>query len=173
VNTRDRNYTPGAIRRRLEQVDASIERYLAMLDTADRQEDEAAEFRTARFTERLDALRCRMRELQAMEPAVAAAPDRQVSLTDPDARAMATNGKGTGLVGYNVQAAVDAGSHLVVAHEVTNLGHDRTQLTNMGRQARRQSAPRHLPCSPTAATSPARRCWRARRRASRRSAPGR
>jgi transposase len=136
VNARDKNYTPGAIRRRMEQVDASIARYLAMLDTADRQEDEAAEFRTARLTERLDALRSRMRELQAMEPVVEAAPDRQISLTDPDARAMATNGKGTGLVGYNVQAAVDAGSHLVVAHEVTNLGHDRTQLAHMGRQAR-------------------------------------
>ncbi len=70
-----------------------------------------------------------------METAVDAAPDRQISLTDPDARAMATNGKGTGLVGYNVQAAVDADAHLVVAHEVTNLGHDRTQLANMGRQA--------------------------------------
>ncbi len=49
---------------------------------------------------------------------------------------MATNGKGTGLVGYNVQAAVDTDSHIVVAHEVTNLGHDRTQLANMGRQAK-------------------------------------
>ena len=136
VNTRDKNYTPGAIRRRMEQVDEGIARYLAMLDTADRQEDEAAGFRTARLTERLEALRSRMRELQAMEAVVEAAPDRQVSLTDPDARAMATNGKGTGLVGYNVQAAVDVGSHLVVAHEVTNLGHDRTQLANMGRQAR-------------------------------------
>ena len=67
---------------------------------------------------------------------VESAPDRQISLTDPDARAMATNGKGTGLVGYNVQAAVDANSHIVVAHEVTNLDHDRTQLANMGRQAK-------------------------------------
>jgi transposase len=136
VNTRDKNYTPGAIRRRMEQVDASIERYLGKLDTADRQEDEVAEMRVTRITERIDALRQQMRELQAMEKLVETAPDRQVSLTDPDARAMATHGKGTGLVGYNVQAAVDAGSHIVVAHEVTNLGHDRTQLANMGRQAK-------------------------------------
>jgi transposase len=135
VNTRDKNFTPGAIRRRMEQVEASIERYLSMLDTADRQEDGVAEMRTARLTERLERLRRQMRELRAMEQAVQAAPDRQVSLTDPDARAMATNGKGTGMVGYNVQAAVDTKHHLIVAHEVTNVGHDRTQLASMGRKA--------------------------------------
>jgi transposase len=134
-NTRDRNFTPGAVRRRIEQVEAGIARYLAALDTADRQEDEVAQVRTTRIAERLDALRARMRELQAMEKAVEAAPDRQVSLTDPDARAMATSGKGTGLVGYNVQAAVDTQHHLIVAHAVTNLGHDRTQLAPMSRQA--------------------------------------
>jgi transposase len=136
VNTRDRNYTPTAVRRRIEQVEASIERYLEMLDTADRQEDEMAELRTTRLSERVGKLRERMRELQAMEQAVAVAPDKQISLTDPDARAMATHGKGTGLVGYNVQAAVDTTHHLVVAHEVTNVGHDRSQLANMGQQAR-------------------------------------
>ena len=135
VNTRDRNFTPGAIRRRIEQVETSISRYLAALDTADRQEDDVAELRTARLKERLSSLRQRMRELRAMESAVETAPDRQISLTDPDARAMATNGKGTGLVGYNVQAAVDTKHHLIVAHEVTNVGHDRTQLANMARQA--------------------------------------
>ncbi|MBO0718668.1 MAG: IS1182 family transposase [Rhizobiales bacterium] len=136
VNTRDKNYTPGAIRLRMAQVDASIARYLEMLDTADRQEDRVAEMRVARLSERLEALRQQMRQLQAMERVVAEAPDHQVSMTDPDARAMATNGKGTGLVGYNVQAAVDAKHHLIVAHEVTNLGHDRTQLANMARQAK-------------------------------------
>lgn len=136
VNTRDRNYTPAAVRRRIEQVEAGLQRYLEMLDTADRQEDEMAELRTARLTERLGRLRERMRELQAMEQAVAEAPDRQISLTDPDARAMATHGKGTGMVGYNVQAAVDTAHHLVVAHEVTNIGHDRGQLARMGLQAK-------------------------------------
>jgi len=135
VNARDRNFTPVTIRRRMEQVDASIERYLGMLDTADRQEGEAAELRTARLSERLGELRRQMRELEAMEQAVAASPDRQISLTDPDARAMASAGKGTGLVGYNLQAAVDTESHIVVAHEVINLGHDRTSLANMGHQA--------------------------------------
>lgn len=137
VNTRDKNFTPGAVRRRVEQIEASIDRYLALLDTADRQEDEVAEIRRSRLTERLERLRQQMGELRAMERAVAAAPDRQVSLTDPDARAMATNGKGTGFVGYNVQAAVDTKHHLVVAHEVTNVGHDHAQLTSMGLRAKK------------------------------------
>ncbi len=135
VNARDRNFTPVTIRRRMEQVDASIVRYLGMLDTADRQEGEASELRTARLMTRLGELRRQMRELEAMEDAVLASPDRQISLTDPDARAMASAGTGTGLVGYNLQAAVDADSHIVVAHEVLNLSHDRTSLATMGRQA--------------------------------------
>ncbi len=77
-----------------------------------------------------------MHELQTMESTIGAAPDQQISLTDPDARSMATSGKGTGIVGYNVQTAVDAKHHLIVAHEVTNVGHDRTQLANMARQAK-------------------------------------
>ena len=136
VNTGDKNYTPGAIRLRKEQVDASIARYLGMLDTADRQEDQVGEMRIGRLRDRLEALRRQMRELPAMERAVADAPDHQVSLSDPDARAMASNGKGTGMVGYNVQAVVDAKHHLIIAHEVTNVGHDRSQLANMARQAR-------------------------------------
>ncbi|WP_374943719.1 IS1182 family transposase [Sphingomonas sp.] len=135
ANARDRNFTPVTIRRRMEQVDASIQRYLGMLDTADRQESDAAELRTARLTTRLGELQRQMRELEAMEEAVMASPDGQISLTDPDARAMASAGTGTGLVGYNLQAAVDTKSHIVVAHEVINLSHDRTSLASMGRKA--------------------------------------
>jgi transposase len=135
VNTRDKNFTPGAVRRRIEQAEAGIERYLQALDTADRQENETAQIRSGRIKDRLVALRQQVRDLQAMEIELASAPDRQISRTDPDARAMATNGKGTGMVGYNVQAVVDAKHHLIVAHEVTNQGHDRSQLANMTRQA--------------------------------------
>ena len=63
-------------------------------------------------------------------------PDQQISLTDPDARSMATSGRGTGIVGYNVQTVVDTQHHMIVAHEVTNVGHDRTQLTDMATAAR-------------------------------------
>ena len=136
VNTRDKNYTPGAIQRRIEQVEASIARYLAALDTADRQQPDVPSAKVERLQERLAGLRDKMRHLREMEEAVKTAPDGQISLTDPDARAMATNGKGTGLVGYNVQAAVDTRHHLIVAHEVTNIGHDRTQLVPMAALAR-------------------------------------
>ena len=128
VNTRDKNYTHGAIARRMEQVEASIARYLSALDTADRQEGEVAEAKSIRLMDKLARLKQQMQHLREMEIAVQAAPDRQISLTDPDARAMATSGKGTGIVGYNVQTAVDAENHLIVAHEVTNQGHDRSQL---------------------------------------------
>ena len=76
-----------------------------------------------------------MQSLKEMAQQVQAAPDQQVSLTDPDARSMATSGKGTGIVGYNVQTAVDVEHHLIVAHEVTNVGHDRTQLAPMALKA--------------------------------------
>ena len=136
VNTRDRNFTPGAVRRRIEQAEAGIERYLQALDTADRHEEEEARFRSDRIKDRLAALRKQVRDLRIVEAELAEAPDGQISLTDPDARAMATNGKGTGLVGYNVQAVVEAEHHLIVAHEVTNQGHDRAQLSNMALQAK-------------------------------------
>jgi transposase len=136
VNTRDKNFTRASIRRRMEQVEASIERYLAALETADRQEGELAEAKAVRLTEKIASLREQMRAFQALEVEVRDAPDQQISLTDPDARAMATNGKGTGLVGYNVQVAVDAEHHLIVAHEVTNVGHDRGQLANMAGQTK-------------------------------------
>jgi transposase len=136
VNARERNYTANVVRRRMEQAEASVARYLAALDTADRQEEETARARTGRLKDRLAGLARRMEHLREMEAAVRAAPDGQVSLTDPDARAMATSGKDTGIVGYNVQAAVDTKHHLVVAHEVTNVGNDRAQLSGMSERAR-------------------------------------
>lgn len=144
VNTRDKNYTPGAIQRRIEQVEASIERYLAALETADRQEDAVGQVRMERLQERLVKLRAQMRHLREMETAVREASDGQISLTDPDARAMATNGKGTGLVGYNVQAAVDAKHHLIVDHEVTNAGSDRAQLSSMAVRAQEATGRKEL-----------------------------
>jgi hypothetical protein len=135
VNNRDKNFTVAKVAKRIEQVEGSIAHYLAALDRADRQDSDVAEARTSRLKEKIDSLRRQMQSLQEMEKQVEAAPDSQISLTDPDARSMATSGKGTGLVGYNVQMAVDAEHHLIVAHEVTNVGNDRTQLVSLGQKA--------------------------------------
>jgi transposase len=135
VNSRDKNFTPNQIQRRIEQIEASIDRYLSALDVTDRQEGEVAEAKAVRLKDKIAALKQQMQQLKQMEVAVHAAPDQQISLTDPDARSMATSGKGTGVIGYNVQAAVDTKNHLIVAHEVTNVGHDRGQLSKMGEQA--------------------------------------
>src|SRR3982075_1399304 len=135
VNNRDKNYTVAKVTGRMEQVAASIARYLRALDQADREEGDIAEAKTSRIKDKIAGLRRQMQALREMAQQVQAAPDQQVSLTDPDARSMATSGKGTGIVGYNVQTAVDAEHHLIVAHEVTNLGHDRTQLVPMALKA--------------------------------------
>jgi transposase len=135
VNNRDKNFTMAKVAKRMEQVDASIVRYLAALDRADRDESDVAEARTTRIKDKIARLRQQMQALQAMKEKVQDAPDQQISLTDPDARSMATSGRGTGIVGYNVQTAVDAEHHLIVAHEVINVGHDRAQLEPMARKA--------------------------------------
>jgi transposase len=135
VNNRDKNFTVAKVGKRMEQVDASITRYLAALDRADREESDVTEAQTTRIEEKIAGLRRQMQSLKEMEQKVQAAPDKQVSLTDPHARSMATSGKGTGIVGYNVQTAVDADHPLIVAHEVTNSGSDRAQLAPMGVKA--------------------------------------
>ena len=136
VNARDKSFTPAKLRLRIQQIEEGIARYMAALETADRQETRAASSRPLRLNEKIAGLKRLMNELQALENTISAAPDQQISLTDPDARSMATSGKGTGIVGYNVQTAVDAKHHLIVAHEVTNIGHDKTQLANMAQQAK-------------------------------------
>ncbi len=140
VNNRDKNFTVAKVAKRVEQVDASIARYLATLDRADREGSDVTEAKASRLKEKIEGLRGQLRLLQEMQRAVEAAPDQQVSLTDPDARSMATSGRGTGIVGYNVQTAVDVKHHLIVAHEVTNEGHDRTQLVPMGRSAQQATS---------------------------------
>src|SRR5262249_21222871 len=135
VNNRDKNYTVAKVTGRMEQVNASIARYLRALDQADREESDIAEAKSVRLKEKIAGLRRQMQALKVMEQTVHDAPDQQVSLTDPDARSMATSGKGTATVGYNVQIAVDAEHHLIVAHEVTNQGYDRHQLAPMAFKA--------------------------------------
>src|ERR1700756_3553315 len=135
VNNRDKNYTIAKVTGRMEQVNASIARYLLALDRADREEGDVAEAKSVRLKEKIAGLRRQMHALKMMEQAVQDAPDQQVSLTDPDARSIRTRGKGTATVGYNVQIAVDAEHHLIVAHEVINQGYDRQQLAPMAFKA--------------------------------------
>ena len=129
VNNRDKNFTRAKMERRLAQIEESVARYLSQLDTADLQEpSEALAIKTAHLKEKLAKLASELERLKAIEKEMLASPDQQISLTDPDARSMATSGRGSGVVGYNVQVAVDTKHHLIVTHEVTNTGTDRSQL---------------------------------------------
>jgi transposase len=137
VNNRDRNFTRGKVERRRAQLDESVARYLSQLDTADRQEpSETLVLKTTRLKEKLAKLESEMQRLAAIEKLMLASPDQQISLTDPDSRSMATSGRGSGVVGYNVQVAVDTEHHLIVTHEVTNTGSDRSQLANVAKAAK-------------------------------------
>ena len=137
VNNRDRNFTRGKVERRRAQLEESVARYLSQLDTADRQEpSEVLALKTTRLNEKLAKLKEEMQRLEAYEKQMLTSPDQQISLTDPDSRSMATSGRGSGVVGYNVQVAVDTEHHLIVTHEVTNTGSDRSQLANVARQAK-------------------------------------
>jgi hypothetical protein len=103
----------------------------------DRQEEgEARVEKVVHLARRYGRIRQEIQRLKAMEQALADAPDGQISLTDPDARAMATNARRSGLVGYNAQVAVDTETHLIVTHDVTNQGFDRDQLAPMATAAK-------------------------------------
>ena len=121
------------MKRRMAQIEESVARYLEQLDTADRQEpSEALQTKTNRLKEKIETLKQQMRRLERLKVEMLATPDQQISLTDRDARSMATSGRGSGVVGYNVQIAVEANHHLIVMHEVTNEGTDRSQLSHVG-----------------------------------------
>ena len=134
VNNRDRNFTRAKMKRRLAQIEASLDRYFEQLEQADHEESSVNEAKTVNLKDKIATLREEMARLKTIEVQMQAAPDKQVSLTDQDARAMKS--RGNGIVGYNVQTAVDAEHHLIVTHEVTNKGSDRGQLTPMATKAR-------------------------------------
>src|SRR5512132_3530198 len=135
VNNRDKNFTDRKLQARIEQLEESIKRYLVELDRADRDPTAVLPSRVVHLKEKIAKVKEQMQTLGEIGERMKASEDGQISLTDPDARSMATSGRGTGIVGYNVQTAVDTKHHLIVAHEVTNLGHDRTELADMAQQA--------------------------------------
>src|SRR5579864_892113 len=123
--------------RRLAQIEESVARYLHQLDSADRQEpSEARETKTTRLKDKIAKLKEEVKRLHGLKARMLAAPDQQISLTDPDSRSMATSGRGSGVVGYNVQVAVDTTHHLIITHEVTNVGTDRSQLSPVAKEAK-------------------------------------
>jgi hypothetical protein len=137
VNNRDRNFTRAKMERRMAQIEESVARYLQQLDTADRQEpSEALKAKTNRLKEKIAKLKEQMWRLEILKVQMLATPDQQISLTDPDARSMATSGRGSGVVGYNVQVAVETTHDLIITHEVINDGTDRSQLSPMAKQAK-------------------------------------
>jgi transposase len=137
VNNRDKNFTVAKIERRKTQLEQSVARYMDQLDTADRQEpSETIALKKTRLNDKLAKLKEETAKLTEIEKQVQASPDKQISLTDPDSRSMATSGRGSGVVGYNVQTAVDTTNHLIVHHEVTNVGSDRSQLASTAKAAK-------------------------------------
>src|SRR5437588_2841379 len=137
VNNRDKNFTRAKMDRRMAQIEESVARYLQQLDTADRQEpSEALKAKVSRLKDKIEKLKEEMQRLRAIEAQMLATPDQQISLTAPDSRSMATSGRGSGVVGYNVQVAVDIEHHLIITHEVTNVGNDRSQLSSVAKQAK-------------------------------------
>ncbi len=135
VNSRERNFTKAKLKKRLEQLDASIAKYLKQIETTDRRDGSQAKLNTRQLNEKIASLKEKVKDLNELKVELEAAPDKQISLTDADARSMKTRSTKS-MVGYNVQSAVDIKNHLIVAHEVTNIGSDRGQLSYMCRQAK-------------------------------------
>jgi transposase len=140
VNAKAKSFTREKLQRRLGEIDVAIARYLAELDRADEVLSKTGmtvpEARLSRTTKKLAHYKKEAGALRAVERRMDSSGETQVSLTDPDARAMATTSKQPRVVGYNVQSAVETKHHLIVAHEVTNLGYDRDALAVMARAAR-------------------------------------
>jgi hypothetical protein len=132
-NNRDKNFTPAKLKRRVEEIEKSINRYFDRLERVDKEES-APEVESGKLKDKIASLKAEVDRLKALEPAVLAAPDKQISMINPDARSMRL--RGTGIVGYNVHSAVDAKHHLIVAHDVFNQNNDREFLTEMGLKTR-------------------------------------
>lgn len=126
VNNRDKNFTKAKMKDRLERIDKSIEKYLKEIEKSDSIATEKSIKNFEQLKERVYELKKEMNRLKALEKEMLKSPDQQLSLTDPDARSMKTRGQG--VVGYNVQASVDTKNHLIISHEVTNVGNDRSAL---------------------------------------------
>jgi transposase len=140
VNSKAKNYTRGKLRQKLGEIDKAIERYLGELDRADEVFEQTGtvlpEARMERTLRKLEHLQKEAARYKSIERRMDETGETQVSLSDPDARSMATTPRMPRVVGYNVQTAVESENHLIVAHEVTMHGYDRDALSMMAVAAR-------------------------------------
>ncbi len=140
VNHREKNFTQDRLARRTAAIEGTIDRYLAELDRADRQHEVTGvavpPAKVERLKRGIETLKRKLESLAALEAQMRASGEHQISLTDPDARAMTSKSHSAYVVGYNVQSAVDTQNHLIVAHEVSNVGIDTGHLSSMANQAR-------------------------------------
>ena len=134
---------------------------------------EALAAKVTRLKEKLAKLKEEMAKLAAYEKQMLASPDQQVSLTDPDSRSMATSGRGSGVVGYNVQVAVETENHLIITHEGPMLAPTARSWRMWPTRPRQHWTLRVSMPSPTAVTSAVKRSSRASNPASQSHCPNR
>ena len=140
VNAKSKNFTREKLRKRFREIDERIGRYLSELDRADEVHSATGmpvrESEVRRIIDKMAWLKKEADKLAEVQAEMDQTGADQVSETDPDARSMAITSRHPRIVGYNVQSAVDTEHHLIVAHEVTNIGSDRNALSDMANLAR-------------------------------------
>ena len=135
VNNKDRNFTRSSLREFIRRADEWLEDYLKRLDEGDVEDGATGGgARTKNLAEKIAALSEKRGRYQAMLAQLDRTGEDQISLTDPDSRAMAAHTK-VG-VGYNIQVAVDAKNKLIVEQAVTNQVVDMGLLTETSEPAR-------------------------------------
>jgi transposase len=144
VNHYDKNFSKTKVKFRISQLEKSIDLYLGEIASADRIESSLNSSKKARLEGKIDKIKAEIEQIKQIELKLTEGPDEQISLTDPDARSMRTKSKTSGIVGYNVQTAVDSKNHLIVAHEVTNVGSDRAQLFKLAQMAKEATGHDHI-----------------------------
>jgi transposase len=134
VNNKDRNFTRASLSKFIELADAKLDDYLQRLDQSDAAEITTGGSRVKNLAEKIAAIRARRTRCKEMLAHLDKSGDDQISLTDPDSRAMAAHTHVA--VGYNVQVAVDAKHKLIVEQQVTNQVVDMGMLTQTAEPAK-------------------------------------
>ena len=142
VNNPQRNFTERGVKKELQRMEERLERYLQSLDEADREEGPAEELTAAELQGKIKRLHERRERYEGYLAEMARKGERQLSLTDPDSRAMPKSPKAP--VAYNVQTAVDSKHHLIVAQDVTNEVVDRNLLSTTAQEAKETLGVEHL-----------------------------